>query len=216
MFVLTGDILKQIAPRLNRADKIAELLTTICPQYGINSADILHEYLANLCEESGEFTDYEENLYYSKPGRLMQVWPHRFLTIDSAIPFIKNPQKLGEFVYGIRKDLGNTQPGDGWNFRGSGPIQITGRLMFTLFAGYMRKKFGIIKTLNEWADLLRNNDEYGIHSASWLFAISKKLIDEAEADLMKTIVKKINGGYTNMERRTVYYTVCKKLIQDQI
>lgn len=214
MFILTGDILKKIAPKCNRADSIAQKLTTICPQYGINSANILHEFLANVLHESNEFREYEENLYYSTPERLMKVWPGRFPNTESALPYIKNAQKLADKVYGNRKDLGNIQPGDGWLFRGSGPIQMTGRYMFTLFNAFIRRRFGIIKSMSEVADSIRNDDTIAIHSACWLFSIAKKLNKDAALNNMNAIIKRINGGYTGIERRMQYYELCKALIKD--
>jgi len=211
--MITGTILKLICPKLNteRADKLADYLDKICPQYGIDTPDIFHEFLANLAHECREFTKYEENLNYTAK-RMTEVWKTRFPTLDAALPYEKNPAKLAEKVYGGRKDLGNVQPGDGFMFRGSGPIQMTGRYNFTAFAAYMRSKFNLQKTLAEWADLLRTNDEYAIHSACWIFAISKKLIDEALADNMKEIVRKINGGFTGMQDRDRYYQLCKKYV----
>lgn len=214
MPIIPAGALHKICTHLTaeRAEKLEIHLNTICPQYGISDANIMHEFLANLCEESAEFTKYEENLRYSTPERLHAVWPTRFPTIESAKPYIKNPKGLAMKVYGSRKDLGNITADDGWAYRGSGPIQMTGKNNFIAFGQYMQKRFGIIKSPLEWADLLRNSDEWGIHSACWIFAIAKQLIDEAQRDEMTTIVKKINGGTTGMKERLLYLHLCKSYI----
>jgi putative chitinase len=205
---------QKICPKLNinRIKLLVPLINSICPEYGINSADIFHEFFANLLEESGEFLHYEENLNYSVQ-RLMSVWEHRFPSVESAEPYAMNPQKLAKKVYGNRKDLGNLTEEDGWLFRGAGPIQITGRNNFTNFSCWMEKKFNLIKTPEVWAQILRSNDEYGLHSACWIFSIAMKLNDEAERDEMKEIVKRINGGLTNYAIRLKYYNLCKQYIQ---
>jgi len=211
---ITADQLKQLCPKLNptRINNLVSAFNIVCPLYGINTADIFHEFIANLCEESGEFTRYEENLNYSTADRLMAVWPKRFPSWKDAQLYVNNPKGLAMKVYGRRKDLGNITDEDGWLFRGAGPIQITGRQNFTEFALWMRKKFNILKTPEDWAQILRSSDEYGLHSACWIFAISKKLIDEAERDEMKTIVIRINGGLTNYPQRLKYYELAKKYI----
>ncbi|MCE4223385.1 hypothetical protein HCU64_06445 [Methylobacterium sp. C25] len=66
-----------------------------------------------------------ENLSYSTAARIRQVWPSRFLTEASAQPYVRNPQTLANKVYGGR--LGNKLPNDGWDFRGMGDVQATGR-----------------------------------------------------------------------------------------
>lgn len=212
--LITFEAFRLICRKLHpvRIKQLVGYFNTICPNYGINSRDIFHEFFANLCEESAEFTHYEENLTYSTPQRLQKVWPSRFPTLDSALPYVSNPKALAIKVYGARKDLGNISPEDGWMFRGSGPIQITGRAMFTAFAKWMHDRFSINKTPEQWAEVLRSSDEYGIHSAAWLFAIAKKLNDEAERDEMETIVRRINGGLTNYPARLMYYRLVKKYL----
>ena len=179
--------------------------------YGINTSDILHEFLANVAHESAEFTRYEENLNYSAK-RLMVVWPSRFKTLSVAQQYERNAPKLAEFVYGNRRDLGNIKPGDGWIFRGSGAIQTTGRGNTTKFTDYVRKHFGIDKTPEQMAVAMRTSDEMAIHSACYFFAIAKNLIQLAIDDNLTLIAKRINGGYIGMNDRVKYYKLCVKYI----
>lgn len=214
--IVTEAQFKQICPKLNpaRITNLVKWINEICPVYGIVNADIFHEFFANLCEESGCFTRYEENLHYISVDRLVAVWPSRFPTTLHAQQYVNNPKGLAMKVYGKRKDLGNITDQDGWDFRGAGPIQITGRANFMAFANWMKEKFHVVKSPVDWALTLRSSDEYGIHSACWVFAISKKLIQLAINDNMKEIVRRINGGYTNMSTRMKHYEKIKQVIPE--
>ena len=215
MFILTDEILLKIVPKLEieRAKKLSQLINQICPMYGIDSANILHEFLANVIHESNHFEDKVEKLNYSAK-RLIQVWPTRFQSWEKAVKFSANDKLLAEEVYGNRRDLGNIQPGDGWRFRGSGFIQMTGRLNFVAFSSFIRQKFKIIKPLDQIADDIRTNDDMALHSACYIFAISKDLISAAIANNMIHIVKRINGGLTGLDSRLELYTLCKNNIVD--
>jgi putative chitinase len=84
-------------------------------------------------ETGGSFGPRTENLNYTTAARIRQVWPKRFPTVASAEPYVRAPEKLANKVYGDRADLGNTQKGDGWKFRGRGLAQITGRGNYAKF-----------------------------------------------------------------------------------
>lgn len=221
--LVTPDIIKQLCPRLNqvRAINIAAAINSICPLYGINRAEILHEFLARLLEECWEFTCFEENLNYSDEALIKTFGRHR-ISIEDAKKFGRtnehgaDKKAIANKIYGGewgKINLGNIYPDDGYNFRGSGPIQMTGRGNITAFAKWMDKKFKEVKTPEQWAEVLRTNEVYGIHSACWLFAVSKALIDEALNDQLIEIVKKINGGLNGLNETKRYYEKCKLLIK---
>jgi putative chitinase len=221
--LITPDIIKQLCPKLNqvRAINIAAAINSICPLYGISSADILHEFLARLLEECWEFSCFEENLNYSAEALIKTFGRHR-ISIEDCYRYGRtdkqhaNGKEIANHIYGGewgKKNLGNIYPDDGFNFRGSGPIQMTGRGNITAFAKWMDRKFKDVKTPEQWAEALRTSDIYGIHSACWLFAISKSLIDEAINDQLIEIVKKINGGLNGLFETQKYYEKCKLLIK---
>lgn len=100
-------------------------------------------------------------------------------------------------AYEGRRDLGNTQPGDGKRFKGRGPIQITGRANYEA-AG---KALGL--------DLVGNpetasTNEVGFRLAAW-FWTKHKLNDLADAKKFDAITKKINGGYNGKADRDAKY-----------
>lgn len=106
---------------------IAPHLDAAAARFGIDTPREIRHFMAHLHCESAGFTRIVENMNYSAK-RLCQVWPSRFPTLAAAAPYANNPQKLANKVYGGR--LGNTGPNDGWLFRGSGPIQTTGKFNF--------------------------------------------------------------------------------------
>jgi putative chitinase len=89
----------------------------------------IDDFLAQIIHESAHLSRLEENLRYSAQ-RLTQVWPSRFPTVEAATPFAYNPVALAEKVYGGR--MGNDHPGDGWLYRGRGPIMLTGAEAYEL------------------------------------------------------------------------------------
>lgn len=106
-------------------DGIAKSAPAVFAKYGVDSVLVVAHIMAQASHECGAGRDMEENLYYSA-RRMCQVWPTRFRSVESAQPYAGNPRALGNKVYNGR--MGNrTGTDDGYNFRGRGLSQCTGR-----------------------------------------------------------------------------------------
>lgn len=220
MLNITADRLLKVAfhiPRA-RAEAICKLINEICPLYGIDTPDIFHEYIANLLHECREFEVLQENLNYSpaalwdnfgKHGRISAADCDR---LGRTKTHAADQEAIANTIYGGswgRKNLGNTEPGDGWACRGSGYIQTTGRGNGQKFTDYYNKRFGTNYKLEEMFGLLRHDARFALHSACWFFAVAKQLIDEAIDDKMNLIVTRINGGTLGIKERREYYERAK-------
>lgn len=106
-------------------DGIAEAAPAVFSRYGIDTPLLVAHVMAQISHECGAGRDVVENLNYTAK-RLTEVWPTRFKTLADAAPYAGNPRALGNKVYNGR--MGN-RPGtdDGYNFRGRGGSQTTGR-----------------------------------------------------------------------------------------
>ena len=107
-------------------------------------------------------------------------------------------------AYEGRKDLGNTEEGDGMRFKGRGLIQITGR------ANYTQCGAALGLDLLAEPDLLEQTGN-ACRSAAWFWQ-TRGLNELADDGEFKLITKRINGGYNGLEDRRAYYTRAKETL----
>ena len=85
-------------------------------------------YVLGTAWGEAKLTPQRENMSYSA-ARIREVWPSRFPTVADAKPYERQPVKLANKVYNGR--LGNREgTNDGWDFRGGGLDQLTGRVNY--------------------------------------------------------------------------------------
>lgn len=198
-------LIAKMCPKLNaeRAKSIQALFDTICTKYGIISKTDQAGFASQICHESGEFSIKTENMNYKTPQVLVDTWPTRFNLDGSggksnANEYIRNAEKLANLVYAGRMGNGDTASGDGFRFRGSGFMQMTGHEDFEKYAKHINK------TIEETSTLVQTSDEFAMDSAAWEYAIKFKLL--GETDIVK-ISKKVNGGKIGLEERKRYYAL---------
>lgn len=174
--------------------------------YGITTPIRIANFFAQVLHETAGGTILFENMSYTTTKRLLQIFGvgnhSAAVTAAEAPGLLRNPPKLAERVYGLgnptkAKELGNTDPGDGYKYRGGGAMQTTGRNHYRKRG----KKIGVdleakpelivdpkiafIPGLEEWND--------------------GKLNPEADANRIRRITRVINGGYNGLPDRKIWF-----------
>ena len=178
------DWLWALAPRANETYRRAfDDAEAVFRRFDITTPRRMRHFWAQILHESGGLTLLSENLYYS-PERLMKVWPTRFRTLQDAIPYARNPEALANKVYAGR--MGNTDPGDGWKFRGRGLLQITGRHNYTTASHVLGVDF------TEQPGLVLATDHcLSVAAAMWQYLGANEAADKND---LLAVTARINGG----------------------
>ncbi|GEM45049.1 glycoside hydrolase family 19 protein [Deinococcus cellulosilyticus] len=198
--MITKTLIQALNPNLKQPDVTADKLQKAADQYGINTKLRVAHWLAQLTAESS-LVPQEENLNYSAK-RLCQVWPSRFPSMEAAQSCAMNPEALGNKVYGGR--MGNTQPGDGYKYRGRGFIQLTGRNNYTHYG----QKTGF--------DLVNNPDlllQIGVSAqTAAAFWQDHNINVYADKNDIEGVTRAINGGLTGLQSRQAYFQKIMSLL----
>lgn len=170
-------------------------LQAACDKYGVSAnAQRLASFLANVGVESNGFTALVENLNYSAQG-LANTWPFRYAVDSHVIKKIPNalayqlnrdPVAIANNVYANRMGNGNEHSGDGWKFRGQGPIQLTGHDNITAYF----KAAGL--PLDSDPALLQKPED-GAGSCAFFYSSLCKAFAAADANDFDGTVAAVNG-----------------------
>lgn len=183
------EIVKRLCPRA-RKEYIAafESGDDAITAAGITTPKRLAHFLAQCLHETDGLTITEENGNYSAK-RMMEVWPSRFKTLESAEPYAHNAEKLFNNVYGNRMGNGGPETGDGFRYRGRGILQTTGRDAY--------RKYGV--DFESHPELVLSA-EHALKPAleEWVDGGCNELADR---DDLRAITRKINGGLIGLESR---------------
>lgn len=172
-------------------------------RYGIDdNLNELFHFLSQSATETFGFRTLSESTSYSAE-RLREVFPAR-VSADQAQKLARKPRETANHVYGTR--LGNI-PGtdDGWNFRGSGYLQLTGRDNFARAGNRM----GI--SLVSQPDGVRQ-PALGL-DASLEYWVWRGVDEIAETGDVRQVRYAINGGTNGLAEANVWFQVIKKAFE---
>jgi putative chitinase len=163
-------------------------------KYGITTPLLAAHVMAQISHECGAGHDVVENLNYTA-SRMMQVWPKRFPTLAMAMPYAGNPRALANKVYNGR--MGNAAGSDdGWNFRGRGSAQTTGR------EGYARLAKATGLDLVNHPDLV--NDPQRFLECGVADFVLCGCLPFARADDVLNVTRRLNGGTVGLAQREAW------------
>ena len=174
-----------------RAQAWAGALTTAMDRFGINTSKRVAAFLAQVAHESDAFSVVIESMNYSAAG-LIETWPKHFNTVNAGA-YAHNAQAIANFVYGERMGNGDAASGDGWRFRGRGPLQTTGR------ADYLQCGNALGWDFIGAPDLLIQ-PRFGALAAGWEWNRGN-LNDYADRGDFDGITRIINGGFIGQPDR---------------
>lgn len=193
-----------IAPSIGqaRAELFTGPLNAAMNRFGIDTPAQQAHFLAQVLHESGNLTSFEENLNYSAQA-LRSVWPTHF-TAELAERYGRtadhpaNQEMIANLAYGGRMGNHGPESGDGWRYRGRGPIQLTGRDTYRVCGAFLNMN------LEDHPELLLQPVE-GCLAAGWFWHIGNKLGHTlnalADAGEVDAISRAINGGNNGLAER---------------
>lgn len=179
----------------NKAALVAEMNSS-----GMTNGTERAMFMAQMDHESGGFRSLEESTKY-KPRQFLKLFGKRagITTEDQAQAILdKGPDATAEAMYGGdwgKKNLGNTEAGDGAKFKGRGFTQLTGRANYAAAA----KGTGL--------DLVAHPEQAADPAnaakiAVWFHRSRKGLVEASQNGDVLAATKKINGGTTGLDDRS--------------
>lgn len=179
-------------------DTVLDQIRDCEEKFNINTPLRLAHFLAQCAHESAEFTALEEKLNYSA-DRLKQVFP-KYFPDDLADSYARQPEKIASRIYGNRMGNGDEASKEGYQYRGRGYIQLTGKDNYRAFAQ------SIDDDIVSHPDLVAT--KYPLLSAAWFWYMRSLnvLADEGSSDeVVAKITKKVNGGLHGLDDRIKHF-----------
>lgn len=206
--IITLDQIQHLAPNIRSSYREAfQNGQAVLDQCGISETPLrIAHFMAQVLHESGGLAIQIESLNYSAE-RLPQVWRTRFKPVGPLNPadYAHNQQKLGNEVYGGR--MGNTEPNDGFTYRGRGLLQLTGKDSY-------REATTTLRAQNPAApDFVALPD--AVFGAQWCLAVaaaewlSKGCNAFADQDDVRKVTRAINGGLIGLSDRIEWLRLTK-------
>ena len=191
--MVSPDQLKQMHIDPSLADAFNETFE----RFGILTPLQQASWIGQCGHECGNFKIMEENLNY-RAATLLKLFPKTpkrawGFTPEEAAAYEKQPKKIANRIYGNRMGNRDEASGDGFRFRGSGFLQLTGHSNFYHAGKALGEDFVM------QPELVRT-PKYASQTAGWFWQ-THKLNQIADSRDFVTMTKRINGGTIGLDDR---------------
>lgn len=210
-FAFTFEQLCLICPELStsRATEFLPHLNAAAVEASVSTPVRAAAFIAQLAHESAEFQIWRE--VWGKDGGTpdQKNYERPMLANEELAPLV--PTGVGLKIP-VWQQLGNTEPGDGYRYRGRGPLQTTGRSEYRNCG----KALGL--------DLLRDPNALagpipvpprdpwpGFAAAAWFWR-TRSCNTFADAGDFLGLTKRINGGVNGLQSRQAYWATAKQVL----
>ena len=176
---------------------LADAFNETFERFGILTPLQQASWIGQCGHECGNFRIMEENLNYRAATllKLFPLTPKRKwgFTPEEAAAYEKQPKKIANRIYGNRMGNRDEASGDGFRFRGSGFLQLTGHSNFYHAGKALGEDFVM------QPELVRT-PKYASQTAGWFWQ-THKLNQIADGRDFVTMTKRINGGTIGLDDR---------------
>lgn len=204
--LVTVDRIKRFssASRQEYSDCIVEKWET-AEEAGLTSPLRVQHFFAQIAAETGGIKRLDENLNYSRE-RLLTIFGNR-VTPAEATQLANKPEAIANHVYANKNGNGNKASGDGWRYRGSGFIQLTGR-------GNFRDRGAEIDMDLEGNPELARTPEPGF-SAALAYWKARNINTAADGGIseatQKSVRRLVNGGLNGFEDAKIWFARARNI-----
>jgi putative chitinase len=209
ILMLTSEQFAKLFPRCKDPSGWTDAMNEVFPKYSIDTPKRIASFIAQCGHESGGWRVFSENLNYSAKA-LDAIFGKYFVRGGrDAQEYHRQPEKIANVVYAGRMSNGDTASGDGWCYRGRGPIQLTGKANYSAFSSDM----GVNAVDNP--DQVSEDKKVALMSAIWYWN-KNNLNRYADSGDIKTMTKRINGGYIGLEDRIHHWEMALEAMGESV
>lgn len=133
-------------------------------------------------------------------------------TGHESVSLIYTAEIASGAAYNGRRDLGNTQPGDGPRFKGRSFIQITGRANYGSFSRWAYGK-GLVSSPTYFVDhpLELSSDRWAWIGAVWYWTVARQMNTYSDRGDIYGATRAVNGGLNGINDRINRWRNCLRL-----